>query len=155
MRVWGTNGFLVFHALLLAVGVFAAYLFLNARGPAVPSALIATAYVLASVASGYFVWITPELFNFVVVMLGLFCWAYKIVAPQTLPPGLRWLRTGKSDLVAAIAARVRDLFEAAQRAVHPAGAGVDPVATPLGARRRAWACCSPCSCWGCSGSTRR
>ncbi len=101
VKVWGTGGFLVFHALLLAVGVFAAYLFLNARGPAVPSALIATAYVLASVASGYFVWITPELFNFVVVMLGLFCWAYKIVAPQTLPPGLRWLRTDKSDLVAA------------------------------------------------------
>jgi len=32
----------------------------------------------------------------------LFCWAYKIVAPETLPPGLRWLRSGTSDVVAAI-----------------------------------------------------
>ena len=102
VMVWGTNGFLVFHALLLALAVFAAYLFLNARGGAVASALIATAYVLASVASGYFVWMTPELFNFTVVTLGVFCWAYKLVAPEALPPGLRWLRTGKSDAVAAI-----------------------------------------------------
>jgi hypothetical protein len=102
VRVWGTNGFLVFHALLLALAVFAAYLFLNARGAAAASALIATAYVLASVASGYFVWMTPELFNFAVVTLGLFCWAYKLVAPDPLPPGLRWLLTGKSDIVAAI-----------------------------------------------------
>ena len=102
VMVWGTNGFLVFHALLLALAVFAAYLFLNARGGAVASALISTAYVLASVASGYFVWMTPELFNFTVVTLGVFCWAYKLVAPEALPPGLRWLRTGKSDAVAAI-----------------------------------------------------
>ena len=100
--LWGTNGFLVFHAVLLAVAVLAAYLFLNARGSPVTSVLIATAYVLASVATGYFVWITPELFNFVVVTLGLFCWAYKFVAPETLPPGLRWLRTGASDAAAAI-----------------------------------------------------
>ena len=100
--VWGTNGFLVLHAVLLALAVFAAYLFLNARGGAVPAALIATAYVLASVASGYFVWMTPELFNFTAVMLGLFCWAYKLVAPDALPPGLRWLLTGRSDVAAAI-----------------------------------------------------
>jgi hypothetical protein len=101
VMLWGTNGFLVFHAVLLAAGVFVAYLFLNARGSPIPSVLIATGYVLASVAAGYFVWITPELFNFVVVMLGLFCWAYKLVAPEVLPPGLRWLRTGTSDVVAA------------------------------------------------------
>jgi hypothetical protein len=102
VMAWGTNGFLVFHAVLLALAVFAAYLFLNARGPAVPSALIATAYVLASVASGYFVWMTPELFNFTLVMLGLFCWAYKLVAPPGVPPGLGWLLTRTSDIVAAI-----------------------------------------------------
>jgi hypothetical protein len=100
--VWGTNGFLVLHAVLLALAVFAGYLFLNARGGAVASALIATAYVLASVASGYFVWMTPELFNFTAVTLGLFCWAYKLVAPDALPPGLRWLRTGRSDVAAAV-----------------------------------------------------
>ena len=102
VAIWGTNGFLVLHALLLALAVGAAFLFLNARASPAVSALVATAYVLASVATGYFVWITPELFNFAVVTLGLFCWAYKLVAPAVLPRGLRWLRSGRSDAVAAV-----------------------------------------------------
>jgi len=102
VKVWGTNGFLVLHAFLLAGTVLATYLFLNARGSPLTSALIATAYVLASVVAGYFVWITPELFNFATVTLGLFCWCYKLVSPDRLPRGLRWLRTPSSDLVAAV-----------------------------------------------------
>jgi len=98
----GTNGFLIFHAWLLALAVGAAYLFVNARSPATVAALIATAYLLASVAAGYFVWITPELFNLVLVMLGLFCWSYKLVAPPDLPPALRWLRGGWSDVAACV-----------------------------------------------------
>ncbi|HXE80000.1 MAG TPA: hypothetical protein VNK41_04560 [Vicinamibacterales bacterium] len=100
--VWlaGTNGMLLFHAVLLALGTLAAYLFLNARSPAAVSALIATAFFFAAVPAGYYVWMTPELFNLVVVMLGVFCWLYKEVAPAALPRGLGWLRTGKSDVVA-------------------------------------------------------
>jgi hypothetical protein len=53
--VAGTNGFLIFHAVLLALAVGAGYLFVNARSPATVAALVATAYMLASVAAGYFV----------------------------------------------------------------------------------------------------
>ncbi len=101
--VFGTNGFLVFHALLLALAVFCAYVFLHARAPALPSAILAAAFVLMSVVPVYFVWITPELFNFSLCLLAYFCWLFKEVAiPDQAPRGTRWLFTGRSDLVAAV-----------------------------------------------------
>ena len=102
--VWlfGTNGFLVLHALLLALAVFAGYLFLAARSPVAVALLLATGFFMASVTPGYLVWTTPELFNLVVVMLGYFCWLYKKVAPPVLPRGLQWLGGGGSDLVAVL-----------------------------------------------------
>jgi hypothetical protein len=39
----------------------------------------------------YFVWLTPELFNVTVSMLGLFLWCYKEVAPEGQPT-TRWSR---------------------------------------------------------------
>ena len=100
VRLFGTNGFLVFHALLLAAAVFAGYLFLAARSRADIAAVLASGFFLASVAPGYVVWMTPELFNLVMVTLGYFCWLYKDVAPASLPGGLGWLRRQRSDLVA-------------------------------------------------------
>jgi hypothetical protein len=48
------------------------------------------------------VWITPELFNFSLVLLGYFCWLYKEVsAPDAAPRGARWLLKPGSDLLAA------------------------------------------------------
>ena len=68
VKVFGTNGFLVLHALLLAGVAWCAFLFLHARSPALPSAILAGAVVMATVVPVYFVWITPELFNFAVVV---------------------------------------------------------------------------------------
>jgi hypothetical protein len=100
--VWGTNGFFVLHALLLAALVFAAYLFLAARSPITVALVLGSGYFLATVTPGYVVWITPELFNLAAVTLGYFCWLYKELAPSTLPRGLGWLRTPASDLVAVV-----------------------------------------------------
>ncbi len=101
--VFGTNGFLVFHALLLALSVLCAYLFLHARAPATPSAILAAAFVLMSVVPVYFVWITPELFNFSLCLFAYFSWLFKEVAtPEQAPRGTRWLFTGRSDVVAAL-----------------------------------------------------
>ena len=98
----GTNGFLAFHALLLALVTLAAYLFLNARSSPVVSLVLATGFFMASVAPTYFVWITPELFNFSLVLLGYFCWLYKEVeAPASAPRGTKWLFGPASDLAAA------------------------------------------------------
>ncbi len=103
VKLFGTNGFLLFHALLLAGVAWCAYLFLHARAPALPSALLAGAFVLATVVPVYFVWITPELFNFAVVFFAYFSWLYKEVAGRTdMPRSLRWLASARSDTVAAI-----------------------------------------------------
>ncbi|HMJ85497.1 MAG TPA: hypothetical protein VK504_20085, partial [Vicinamibacterales bacterium] len=62
--VFGTNGFLVLHALLLALNLLVAYTFIVARGSAPRAALAyAVAFLAASVVPVYFVWLTPELFN--------------------------------------------------------------------------------------------
>ena len=102
VRLFGTNGFVVFNAVMLVVLVFAAYLFVAARAPATVALLAGTGYFLATVVPGYVVWITPELFNLFTVTLAYFCWLYKEVAPADLPRGLRWLRTGWSDAAAVV-----------------------------------------------------
>jgi hypothetical protein len=98
VRVFGTNGFLVFHAILLSLVAWCGYLFLHARMPATPAVLLTGAFLLASVVPVYFVWITPELFIFAVGFLAYFCWLYKEVAS----PERRWLTGTASDVVAAI-----------------------------------------------------
>ncbi|MEO7409222.1 MAG: hypothetical protein ABIZ92_19655 [Vicinamibacterales bacterium] len=102
VKVFGTNGFLLLHALLLAGVGWCAYLFLHARAPSVPSLILAGGFIMATVVPVYFVWITPELFNFAVVFFAFFCWLYKEVAvSDRMPRGMRWLAGRRSDLVAA------------------------------------------------------
>jgi len=82
--VWafGTNGFLVLHALLLTLDLWLAWLWLSARGSAPRAAAVfALVFFLASVTPVYFVWLTPEIFNFSLVLIALFLWSYKEVAP--------------------------------------------------------------------------
>jgi hypothetical protein len=79
--VFGTNGLLVFHALLLSLNLFVAYTFIAGRGGSRPAALAyATVFLAASVVPVYYVWLTPELFNFSLTLYALFLWSYKEVA---------------------------------------------------------------------------
>ncbi len=103
VAVFRTNGFLVFHALLLASMLLAGYLFLNARMSTLPALVLSTGFLMASVAPAYFVWMTPELFNLALVVLGYFCWLYKEVAdPASAPKWLRWAFKPGSDLAAIV-----------------------------------------------------
>jgi hypothetical protein len=103
VAVFGTKGFLVLHALLLALVLLCGYLFLHARSGPWPSAILAASFVLASVIPVYFVWIMPELFNFSLAFLAYFCWLYKEVArPERSPRGTAWLFTPRSDLAMAV-----------------------------------------------------
>ena len=103
VKVFGTNGFLVLHALLLAAVTWCAFLFLHARSAAIPSASLTGAFILATVVPVYFVWITPELFNFAVVFLAYFCWLYKEVeGAETMPRGMRGLAAASSDVIGAV-----------------------------------------------------
>lgn len=99
---FGTNGFLLLNALLLALTTFAMYLFLNARSQAGVAALGSAGFVLASVTPAYFVWITPEIFNFSLVALAYFCWFYREVAPGDVRRGLRWLQGPAADICGAV-----------------------------------------------------
>lgn len=107
--VWlfGTNGFLVLHALLMVACFACAYGFLVARSAAIPSVLFAGAFLLLSVAPVYMAWLTPDFFNLAVVLIAYFFWAYKEAAAEsaTVCPGRwrrRWVLSPRSDVVAAI-----------------------------------------------------
>ncbi len=103
--LFGTNGFLVLHALLLTLDFAAAYLLLVARG-SVPGWAVAYALVFfgASVVPVYFVWLSPELFNLSLVMYAALLWSYKEL--ETVSAGPDWLqrmlRSPWSDLGAAV-----------------------------------------------------
>jgi hypothetical protein len=102
VAVFGTNGFLLLNALLLAAAFLAAYLFLSARAPVAPSLVMASAFVFATIVPVYFVWVQPELFNFTVGLLAYFFWLYKYVAPTAGSPRTAWLRGPASDVLAAV-----------------------------------------------------
>ncbi len=102
VKVFGTNGFLILHALLLPLVIFCGYMFLHARAGAIASAVLASGFVMASVVPVYFVWLMPEVFNFSLVFLAYFCWLYKEVAAlEQTPRRMQWLFSGRSDVVAA------------------------------------------------------
>ena len=101
--VFGTNGFLVLHALLLAAVLLAGYLFLHTRSSSVIALVLASGFLMASVVPVYFVWLMPEVFNFSVTFLAYFCWLYKEVASrEQTSPATRWLFGARSDVVAAV-----------------------------------------------------
>ena len=83
IALFGTNGFLVFHALLLVLNFAAGYAFLCARGTPRPlAAALATVFIFASVVPIYYVSLAPEFFNFTLVLQAYFLWTYKRALPQ-------------------------------------------------------------------------
>lgn len=105
VRLFGTNGFLALHALLLALDFGAAYLFLVGRGVRPrPAAGYALAFFGASVVPVYFVWLAPELFNLSLAMYAGLFWVYKEAAGGAAESGgrfERFLRSDRSDWAAA------------------------------------------------------
>jgi hypothetical protein len=102
--LFGTNGFLVLHALLMSVNLLVIYVFINARTRSSRAALaLAIVFLAASVVPVYFVWLTPELLNFSLVLYALFFWAYKEVAADRLAAkNSAFLLTARSDYAAAV-----------------------------------------------------
>ena len=107
--VWlfGTNGFLVFHAILMTLCYLCAYAFLAARSYPPAAMVFAGAFLFASVAPVYMVWLMPDFFNLAMVLFGYFFWCYKDVAGEgalyTSAPGrIRWFLGRRSDVIAAL-----------------------------------------------------
>ena len=104
--LFGTNGFLVFHALLMTLCFLCAYSFLCARSHPVAALIFAFTFLFISLVPAYLVQLGPDFFIFAVVLLGYYCWCYKEVAgpaPDTPRPSwrTRWLLGPRSDTVAA------------------------------------------------------
>jgi len=111
VRLFGTSGFLVLHAVLLSLSLLAAYWFLRARSEPAAALAYAAVFFVASAAPVYFVWITPEVFNLSTGVLGLFCGLYRMVSPEAPPDASWWGRflrgAGGPCLGAAIIGVVR------------------------------------------------
>jgi hypothetical protein len=102
--LFGTNGFLVLHVIVVLAAFVCAYAFLVARSHPVAALLFAAAFVFVSVVPVYMVWLTPDLFNLGLVTLGYFFWLYKEVAAPATPDGAprsAWTVGARSDLLAA------------------------------------------------------
>lgn len=103
VKILGTNGFLVLNAICLAIFALVTWLFLATRMAGTLATGLTGAFIMASVAPVYFVWLTPELFNLTVVAAAAFCWLYKEAADvATTPNSMRWLFTPASDIVATV-----------------------------------------------------
>jgi hypothetical protein len=104
--LFGTNGFLVLHALLMTLCFACAYAFLVARSHPVGALIFAFAFLFVSLVPIYMVQLGPDFFIFAIVLIGYFFWCYKDVAgPTPIAPAMswrtRWLLAPRSDLVAA------------------------------------------------------
>ena len=105
--LFGTNGFLVLHALLMTACFLCAYSFLAARSHPVSALIFAFAFLFVSLVPVYMVQIGPDFFIFAIVLFGYYFWCYKEAvgpAPEEARPSryTRWLLSPRSDVVAAV-----------------------------------------------------
>jgi len=105
--VFGTNGFLVLHAILMTLCFLCAYSFLCARSHPVGALVFTCAFLFVSLAPIYLVQLAPDFFIFAIVLLGYYFWCYKEVAAPIAESQLtsvrtRWLLGPRSDVVAAV-----------------------------------------------------
>lgn len=106
IRAFGTNGFLVLHALLMTLCFLCAYSFLCARSHPVGALVFACAFLFVSLVPIYMVQLAPDFFIFAIVLIGYYFWCYKEVAGPIAESQLtswrtRWLLGPRSDLAAA------------------------------------------------------
>jgi hypothetical protein len=107
VRVFGYNGFLVFHSFLLLIVMLLGYAYFSlANSPLTTIAYLLT-FLFGSVAGVYYLWISPDFFNFCLVFIIVFLWAYKIKrreVPAAVPPAAAsrsFLLSPGTDYVAA------------------------------------------------------
>ena len=102
VRMFGDNGFFLLHALLLAAMLAAGFAYARRGNSDGIATLYTVTYVLGSVVTVYFFWMTPEWFNFALMFLATFFWLYKEGPPgstRTTTDG--WLDGPWTDYAAA------------------------------------------------------
>jgi len=114
VRIFGPNGPLVFHSLLLFLLLLMGFSYFSLVNSPGISLLSVVTFLFASVAGVYFLWIAPDFFNLFFVFSALFLWLHKLQwreaanAPEGASPGRiqRFLLSGRSDYLAAFLAGI-------------------------------------------------
>jgi hypothetical protein len=98
VRLFGMNGFLVLHVLLIAAVCACGYWFLSATSAPAAALTFTLAFVGVSVVPVYGIFVMPDLLNFALVFVGYFLWLYK----EAADPRSGALRGITSDLWSAV-----------------------------------------------------
>jgi hypothetical protein len=113
VRLFGSNGPLVFHSLLLFLLLLMGFSYFSIANSAGLSLLRILTFLFASIAGIYFLWIGPDFFDLFLVFTALFLWLYKIKRKETsfAPENTRgrfhnFLLSEKSDYLAAFIAGI-------------------------------------------------
>jgi len=114
VRLFGVNGFPVFHSILLLLVLLMGFSYLALANPPLRSLLGILTFLGASAGIVYFVWISPDFFNFCLAFGIVFLWIYKIQARRTggalegeKPGAIRaFLLSDRSDYLAAFLAGI-------------------------------------------------
>lgn len=102
VRLFGDNGFFILHALLLAAMLAAGFAYARRGNSEGIASLYTVTFVLGSVVTLYFFWMTPEWFNCALMFLATFLWLYKEGPPGTAASEVKgWLERGWTDYAAA------------------------------------------------------
>jgi len=93
VRLFGSNGFLVFHSILLLMLLLMGFTYFSIENKASLSLVSILTFLFASVAGVYIFWISPDFFNLSLVFSALFFWLYKhkpSPAENQNTPGMRF-----------------------------------------------------------------
>ncbi len=83
VRLFGVNGALVFHSLLLLLLLLMGHAYFSLSNPSSLSLFTVITFLFASVAGVYYLWIQPDFFNLFLVFTILFLWLYKHKIPAS------------------------------------------------------------------------
>ncbi|MBN2408565.1 MAG: hypothetical protein JXE07_02415 [Candidatus Aminicenantes bacterium] len=98
VRMFGYNGIYVFHSVLLLIVMVLGYAYFSLANSPLTSISYLLTFLFGSVAGVYYLWISPDFFNFCVVFILYFLWIYKIKRRETPAPGPA-LETSRSFLL--------------------------------------------------------
>jgi len=77
VKLFGCNGFFVFHSFLLFLLLMMGFYYYSQSKSSSFSLLLILTFLFASITAVYFLWMTPDFFNLFLVFCVLFLWLYK------------------------------------------------------------------------------
>jgi len=82
VKLFGVNGALIFHSLLLLLLLIMGHAYFSLSNSSPLSLITILTFLFASVAGVYYLWISPDFFNLFLVFTILFLWLYKHRLPE-------------------------------------------------------------------------